>query len=169
MIPQALPESFLEKCTDAERIAVESWWQSLNDDSRSEIGVLLDRRNDSRAFIYADDDAGNRDWHVLPIVDDDLPSDDPRESEREWQLEHFQYLLDHPELVISPDSVVRTFGICVAHPAARRVAEHGELGCDFQCPVDDDGCPIRAFASTIRTAQLLRMDHTTLRTTWLCR
>ncbi len=169
MIPQALPELFLEKCTEAERIAVESWWQSLNDDSRSEVGVLLDRRNDSRAYIYADDEAGNRGWHDLPIVDDDLLSDDPQEYQREWQLEHFQYLLDHPELVISPDAVVRTFRICVAHPAARQVAVDRELACDFQCPVADDGCPIRAFASTIRIAKLLWMDHTTRRTTWLCR
>lgn len=169
MIRQPLPESFLEKCTDEERIAVESWWQSLNDDSRSDVGVLLDRRHDSRAYIFADDEAGNRGWHALPIVDDELPSDDPREYEREWQLEYFQHLLDHPELVIPPDAVVRTFRICVAHPEARRVAEDGELACDFECPVDHNGCPIRAFASTIKTAKLLKIDQKTRRTAWLCR
>lgn len=170
MIQQALPDTFLEKCTEQERADVESWWRSLNDSSRSDVGVLLDRRNDSRAYIYADDESGNRAWHVLPIGDDVLPFDDPREYEREWQLDYFQHLLDHPELVISQDAVVSTFHICVAHPEARRVATDGRLTCEFQCPVnDDDDCPIRAFASKIKTATLLKIDHTTRRTTWLCR
>jgi hypothetical protein len=169
MNQQALPGTFLEKCTAEERTDVESWWQSLNDDSRSDVGVLLDRRNDSRAYIYADDESGNRNWHVLPIGDEDLPFDDPQEYEREWQLEYFQHLLDHPELIISPDAVVRTFHICVAHPEARRVADVGKLTCAFQCPVDNDDCPIRAFASTIKTASLLKVGQKNRRTTWLCR
>ncbi|MCE9526155.1 MAG: hypothetical protein K8R36_08890 [Planctomycetales bacterium] len=169
MIKQALPYGFLDKCTDAERSDIETWWQSLHNDSQSDVRVLLDRRNDSRAYIYADDESGRRDWHVLPIGDDDLPFDDPEEYEREWQADYFQHLLDHPELAISPDAVVRTFHICTAHPAARRVAVDGELTSDFQCPVHDDDCPIRAFASTIKTARLLKMDPKTRHTTWLCK
>lgn len=168
MVQQALPETFLDKCTDAERSDIESWWQSLNDDSQSDVRILLDRRNDSRAYIYAGDDSGERDWHILPIGDDDLPFDDPQEYEREWQLDYFQHLLDHPELVLSRDAVIRTFHICTAHPAARRVATDGQLTCDFQCPVNDADCPIRAFASSITVATLLKMDPDTRRTTWLC-
>ena len=168
MSRQALPDAFLRKCTVDERVEVESWWQNLDDDSQSDVCVLLDRRNDSRAFVYADDDSGRRDWHVLPVGDEDLPFDDPRQYVRECEYEYFQHLLDHPELVIAPPVVIRTFHICVAHPEARRVAADGELTCDFQCPVNDVNCPIRNFASSIRIAMLLDIDHATQRSTWLC-
>lgn len=169
MPQQALPDAFLDKCTDRERSDVQAWWKTLNEDSRSDVRVLLDRRNDSRAYVYACDEAGRRGWHVLPIGDDDLPFDDPLDDEREWRLEYFQHLLAHPELVIGSQVEIRTFHICVSHPAARRVAAQGQLTCNFRCPVDDEECPIRRFSSTIKTATLLDMDPKTRRTTWLCR
>jgi hypothetical protein len=169
MTTPTLPEAFLEKCTPRERSEVESWWHTLSEHNRLEVHVLLDRRNGRRAFVYADDEQGQRNWHELPIGDDDLPFDDPQAYERQWRVDYFQHLLDHPELVISPDAVVRTFHICVDHAAARRVAANGRLTCDFRCPVADQACPIRRFATGIQSAaNLLQFDPATRLTTWLC-
>ena len=169
MIDATLPTEFLEKCSEDERAGVESWWRGLNNDSRSDVCMLLDRRNDSRAFVFCEDEQGNRAWHRLPLVDEDLPSDNPDDYEREWQLEHFEHLLAHPELMIASDAVIRTFHICTAHPAARQVVENGELAKSFSCPVGAVDCPIAKFAAKLhRRARLVGVEHKSNRTTWIC-
>jgi hypothetical protein len=114
------------------------------------------------------DEEGERVWHKLPIVDEDLPFDDPQEDVRESQLELFQHLLAHPEFQLGPDVVVRSFRICVDHPKARRVAETGYLTGDFRCPVNADDCPIRQFATRLSHGFLIGIDGRTRRTTWIC-
>jgi len=169
MTEALLPAEFLGKCSDQERADVQTWWGGLNNRSQSEVGVLLDRRNDSRAFVYCDDENGDRKWHELPVTDDDLPSDNSEDYEREWQLDQFEYLVAHPELMIGPDVVVRTFHICVDHPQARRVLTEGELTGDFCCPVGNQDCPIQRFAAKIKHAKLIASNPTTRRTIWACR
>jgi hypothetical protein len=162
------PHSFLDKCSDAERRDVELWWSGLPHSSRADVAVLLDRRQDSCAYVNCFDDEGERLWHKLPIVDEDLPFDDPQEDVRESQLELFQHLLAHPEFQLGPDVVVRSFRICVDHPDARRVAAAGKLTGDFRCPVNAADCPIRQVATKVRHAFLIGHDHSTRRTTWIC-
>jgi hypothetical protein len=165
---QSLPPEFLDKCSDAERRDVELWWAELPQSSRSDVAVLLDRRQDSCAYVNCADEEGERVWHKLPIVDEDLPFDDPQEDVRESQLELFQYLLAHPEFQLGPDVVVRSFHICVDHPEARRVAETGHLTGDFRCPVNAAECPIRQVAMKVKRAFLIGADGSTRRTTWIC-
>ncbi len=141
---QQLPGVFLQKCTHEEATEVQAWWDGLKDDSRSSVCVLLDQRHDSRAFVYGEDSDGKRRWHVLPVTDDRLPTDDPSTEQQEGQLEFFQYLLDHEEVIIPTEATLRTFHICVAHPAARRVRDDGQVTYNFQCPVEAADCPIRA-------------------------
>lgn len=167
MIQQSLPNEFLEKCSASEREEVESWWRGLNPESRTEVRVLLDRRNDSRAFVFSTDETGETTWRVLPIVDDDLPFDDPQVDEREWKIEYFQHLLAHPEQLLL-ETKVRTFYICVNHSRAREVAAEGQLSGHFICPAANTECPIQQFAGKIRQATLIHHDRETQRTTWIC-
>jgi hypothetical protein len=166
---RSLPEEFLAKCTDAEQRDVESWWSGLSHSSRTEVAVLLDRRQDSCAYVNCAKEDGSRIWRKLPIVDEELPFDDPEEAIRESRLELFQHLMAHPEFQLGPDVVVRTFHICVEHPEARSVAEKGHITGDFRCPVGDQGCPIRRFATNVQEAFLIGHDRSTRRTTWICR
>ena len=145
MRAQSLPPEFLDKCSDAERRDVELWWSTLPQSSPSDVAVLLDRCEDLARYVNCADEQGERVWHKLPIVDEDLPFDDPQEEVRESRLELFQHLLAHPEFQLGPDVVVRSFHICVDHPEARRVAETGHLTGDFRCPVNADECPIGLF------------------------
>ena len=168
MTRHALPDSFLKKCTATERSEVELWWQSLSGETRSDLYVLMDRRNDSRAFIYADDGTGDRDWRVLPIIDEGLLPEDAGPDQPDVQLEYFHHLLNHDDFVITPEMVVRSFRICVAHPEARCVVTTGALDCRFKCPIGDVACPIRKISSQIATATLLKVDDNIHLTTWLC-
>lgn len=168
MDPHSLPLEFLDKCKDDERREVELWWSALPLASRSDVAVLLDRRQDSCAYVNHTEEGGDRVWRKLPIVDEDLPFDDPQVDLRESQLELFQHLLAHPEFQLGPDVAVRSFHICVDHPDARRVVQKGELTRDFHCPVNAQECPIRQFATKVHHARLIEVDNTTRRTTWLC-
>ena len=96
MDPHLLPLEFLDKCNDGERREVELWWSGLPLASRSDGAVLLDRRQDSCAYVNHTDEDGGRVWRKLPIVDEDLPFDDPQVDMREAQLELFQHSLAHP-------------------------------------------------------------------------
>ena len=55
MIQQALPDAFLDKCTDAERSDIESWWQSLSNDSSESMRIgtkpAVDRSKPFQQFI----------------------------------------------------------------------------------------------------------------------
>lgn len=168
MTRQALPDSFLQKCTATERTEVEAWWQSLSGETRADLYILMDRRNHSRAFVYADDGTGHRDWHLLPIIDEGLLPDDAEQDQPDVQLEYFHHLLSHDDFVITPEMMVRSFRICVAHPEARHILATRALDCRFTSPVRDAACPILRISSQIATATLLKVNCTTRFTTWLC-
>ncbi len=66
-----LPCEFLDKCSDDERAEVQSWWSGLQEDSRNSICLLLDRRQDSRAFVFAAAEQGQAaQWRTLPLSDE---------------------------------------------------------------------------------------------------
>ena len=147
-----LPAEFLEKYTDDERAEVESWWGGLRDDSRNSVCVLLDRRQDARAFVFAAAEDGSvAEWRTLPLADEPWPADDDEDETKQQQLEFFQHLLDHEEMIIPTEATIRTFRICVDHPAARKVRSDGSVDCDFRCPIAAADCPIRGLFADGRT------------------
>ena len=106
-----LPPEFLDACSDDQRNDAGSWWASLEPASQTEIYVLLDTRNENRAFVFAADDAGERNWHTLPILDDALP-DERDDDDESWITELLHYRLDHEDFVMASDMKARTFHIC---------------------------------------------------------
>jgi hypothetical protein len=168
-MPSPLPLDFLEKCTAAERHQVLQWWESLSGESQGDVRVLLDRRQESIAYVYAKSESGELSWHTIPFIDDELPIDDDAENENEWQLDYFQHLLDHPELVIANDVVVRTFHICTQHLSAINVVKTCSIDHLFQCSDGNVNCPIARFAATIVVGKLIGFTTRGRRSVWLCR
>lgn len=95
-----------------------SWWESLS---------VLDRRWLRRRLRYRDD-------VVVARFDESDGDDDPVPSD------FYEYLVAHE--VFLDDG--RTFRICSAHPRARDALESGAIPHDFQCPLADAACPLRA-------------------------
>lgn len=164
-----LPDEFLSSCTDEERNDVARWWTDLEHSNRSEIALLLDRRRDSRAYVF---DSGNSKWQTIPIEHHHLESDDdPRDFEQERYNEWVQHVLDHPELTDNrdySDFTVRTFVICTDHPTALETQACGFVSNDFCCPNARD-CPIEHFAKPISFGILLTSSPSSPLTTWLCK
>ena len=165
-----LPSQFLESCSAQERKDVADWWADLDRTNQSEVAILLDHRGDSRAYVF--DDASSA-WQTIPIEHQHLESgDDPREFERERYNQWLQHVLDHPELTNNwdvTDFAVRTFHICVNHPAAVDARQRGLIYGDFVCPNNDGRCPISNFAKSISFGILLASEDDSTLTTWLCK
>jgi hypothetical protein len=168
-IMTTLPEDFLVKCTPTEREQVLAWWDSLSGNSQSDVRVLLDRRHDSLAYVYGRNDTGELAWHTIPFVDDELPIEDDTANENEWQLDYFQHLLDHPELSIENDVVVRTFHICTQHHSAILARKTGSLDQSFRCSDGNSNCPIARFVSTVESGKLIGYTTCGRRSVWLCK
>ena len=163
-----LPAEFLDACTAEQRADADLWWAELEPASQSEIYVLLDTRNDSRAFVFAADETGERSWHTLPIMYDEVPKDRDDDDDS-WITELVHYRLDHEDFVMASDLKVRTFHICSQHSSAHAVIATGEISADFRCSVCDPNCPMLPFASTLQRGKLLTRNQETDFTVWLCR
>ena len=163
-----LPPEFLDACSDDQRNDAGSWWASLEPASQTEIYVLLDTRNENRAFVFAADDAGERNWHTLPILDDALP-DERDDDDESWITELLHYRLDHEDFVMASDMKARTFHICSRHVAVREVLAKREISCDFCCSISDPNCPMLPIASMMGHGILLAHNPKTNYSVWLCR
>ncbi len=163
-----LPPEFLDGCSDDQRADADSWWDSLEPESQSEIYVLLDTRNENCAYVFAKDDEGQRNWHTLPILHDVLP-DETEDDDESWITELLHYRLDHEDFVMASDMKVRTFHICSRHAAVREVLAKREVFCDFRCSISAPNCPMLPIASTMRHGILLAHNPKTHYSIWLCR
>ncbi|MEL6107900.1 MAG: hypothetical protein AAFU85_17890 [Planctomycetota bacterium] len=130
--------------------------------------MLLDTRNENRAFVFAADDAGERTWHTLPVLHDALP-EERIDEEESWITELVHYRLDHEDFVMASDMKVRTFHICSRHAAVRDVLARGEISEDFRCSIADPDCPMLPIASVMRHGVLLAHHPKTNFSIWLCR
>ncbi len=87
-------------------------------------------------------------WHTIPFIDEELPFDDDAANENEWQLDYFQHLLDHPELVIAND--VSCSHVPHLHSAlsAINVVKTGLIDQLFQCSDGNVNCRLLALRQT---------------------
>ncbi|QEG41431.1 hypothetical protein [Roseimaritima ulvae] len=165
----SLPNGFLDKCSASERTQVERWWDTLKDNNRDDVRVLLDRRHDSLAYVYASDEHGNVDWHTIPFVDDELPIEDADDYENEWKLDYFHHLLDQPGFTLAQDVVVRTFHICSLHLSAINAHRNGIIDSSFNCSDGNPDCPIVRFMTDFDSARLIGYTSKSRRSVWLCK
>jgi hypothetical protein len=129
---------------DASDVA-RKWWATLSADDQSRVAQLWDERYEVEFFAPQPDDAGAVDrWEQVPAVHGGrfVPTDD--DGRGEWAPGYFEYLLQHPELVVAYDPTLRTFHIgCTQHAAARKCLTDGEVPASFECPLGQIGCPLR--------------------------
>lgn len=138
---------FFEKLPRSTREAARGWWEKLTDRDRAELQDLWDERQNSCAYARATTETGATEWRKLPIVvrgrffDADTPTNDELET---WNVDLYEFLLDHPEVKIVETFTERTFHFCTAHERAREVLKNGVIPADFVCPYDSGHCPMRA-------------------------
>jgi hypothetical protein len=163
-----MPESsarFLDALPHSARDAAHDWWSKLTDRDRAELQTLWDERQNSCAYAHATTETGAPEWRKLPIVvrgrffDADTPTNDELEA---WNVDLYEFLLDHPEVKIAETFTERTFHFCTAHEHAREVLKNGVLPADFICPFDAGDCPMRAILD-LKPGQSLKLEGVTAR------
>jgi hypothetical protein len=133
-IPPHLTRTF----AGVDQAAIAAWWAGLDEAHRQEMARLCDRRADSCFFGVVEDAS------ELPEVERGLCDEDDVRPVDEWAPGHFEYLLNHPELVLIWDQTERTFHTgCTAHADARACWQAGSVPNDFSCPFARTDCLMR--------------------------
>jgi len=114
---------------DVARQEIERWWVSLTEERREQVAHLCDERQDKCVFgIVGIDEVEVESGHFMP--DEEIQDDGDA-----WNQDRFDYLLNHPELVIAWEpSSGRVHHVCSAHAAALRCLVEGAVPKDLQCP-----------------------------------
>jgi|GEM_PF-2100893 len=129
-----VPPHLLQGFADIERADIEAWWRSLTNETRAQITQLCDERHEACLFgILGTEDAPEIETgHFLPGAEDPQQS---LQGEGAWNQDQFDYLMNHPELVVVWDPETRSLHIgCVAHFKARQCWQNMAVPADFSCP-----------------------------------
>lgn len=139
---ESLPEDLIP---DAQ-----TWWIGLSADDRDDLSRLCDARKEVFLFeTFSDGDDRPKVTGGKFIPHDDAV------GFSEWGEDYFQYLLDHPELVLVFEPQMRTFHIgCSRHIAARRCFVAGVVTDTFRCPFDSDRCLMHSLLNGRSTVKL---------------
>lgn len=133
-IPAQLTKAF----ADVDQDEIASWWSKLTDAHREEVAKLCDTRADSCFFGVVADES------ELPAVERGLCLEDDVRPVEDWKPDHFEYLINHPELVLIWDKSERTFHTgCTAHVDARACWKAREIPAHFVCPFERSDCLMR--------------------------
>lgn len=136
-------------------IIADDWWGGLTHADRDRLARLWDERLEVCFFAPQHDEDGRLDaWEQVPAVTGGrfVPHDD--DGRGEWLLDFFEYLLEHPELVLAYEPPLRTFHICTRHEATWACVAVGEVPVGFVCPVGEAACPMRR----LRGSRLKRVN-----------
>lgn len=133
-----IPAQLIRRFADVDQDAIAIWWSKLSDAHRDEIARLCDTRADTCFFGVVEDES------KLPKVERGLCDEDEVRPVEEWAPSHFEYLLNHPELVLIWDQTERTFHVgCTAHVAAQQCWANGLTPSSFSCPFARNDCLMR--------------------------
>ena len=134
----SIPTHLTQTFADVDQSAIAAWWAKLSDAHRTEITKLCDTRADTCFFGVVADES------ELPEVEHGLCDEDDVRPVDEWGPSHFEYLLNHPELVLIWDQTERTFHVgCTAHADAHACWKAGEVLAGFACPFAHADCLMR--------------------------
>lgn len=133
-IPTHLTQTF----ADVDQDAIAAWWSKLSGAHRDEVTRLCDTRAETCFFGVVADES------ELPDVERGLCDEDDVRPVDEWAASHFEYLLNHPELVLVWDPTERALHVgCTAHADARACWKSGEVPAGFTCPFAGSDCLMR--------------------------
>lgn len=134
--PLPVPKHLLRGLAQVGHAEIEEWWNSLPGATQEQVATLCDRRHESCIFgVLGSSDAPEVDHgHFLPDADD-------ASEVTPWNQDHFDYLMNYPELVVVWDPISRKLHVgCVAHADARGCWAMGRIPEGFQCPFDRADC-----------------------------
>jgi hypothetical protein len=118
------------------------WWATLSEDARLEFVQMWDARTDDTALCGTSDN-GSITWHEVPIELRGALIDEENDREhKQAKSQLLEYISNHEDIQFF--LLEKRFHICRAHTAARDVIRGGMLRADFECPVDEASCPMRA-------------------------
>lgn len=144
--PVPVPEALLEGFPDVERAQIERWWAGLTPETQVQMDGLCREHSDSCVFATLDHPKLMEHGRFLPD-EESGPDDDG------WEQDYFDYLVNHPMLVIAWDGQGKRFHVgCVAHPHARACWSRGQVPADFACPFQREAClmaPLRGRRWTV--------------------
>ncbi|MDY3557863.1 hypothetical protein R5W23_005514 [Gemmata sp. JC673] len=151
------PADLLALLSEDEKPHAQFWWDTLPAADRRRVAGLWDERLEVCFFAPQADESGRLDgWEQVPAVRGGqfVPAADDQRSD--WITGYFEYLLQHPELVLLYDPSHRRFHIgCNRHAAARACLSVGRVPGDFVCPRGAADCPL----TPLRGASLVRRRH----------
>lgn len=134
--PLPVPKHLLRGLPEVDHAEIEEWWNSLPEPTKEQVATLCDRRHESCIFgVLGPNEAPEvTRGHFLPDADD---SGEPTS----WNQDHFDYLMNYPELVVVWDPIDRRVRVgCVAHADARECWAAARIPEKFQCPFDRTDC-----------------------------
>ena len=139
---EMMPGSLLESLDVSQRLEAEAWGSLLPDTARRDFTGMWDQRAEDTAWAgYLDGE--HPVWQELPIeLVGELTDDDANFEHEELKQSLLEYINNHEEVQFF--LVERSFHICRAHAAARKVLRQGYLPAGFTCPLGDSDCPMRA-------------------------
>ena len=139
-----IPPDLLAALPEGAASAARKWWATLEADDRVRLAGLWDRRLEVRFFEPQADDEGKVDrWSQIPVVECGRFVPHDNDGRLEWQPGYFEYLLQHPELVVAYEPPRRTFHMgCTIHEAARECVRVGIVPSGFDCPLELEECPL---------------------------
>ena len=106
-----IPPQLIEGFPEVAREEIEAWWFSLTAERQSQVQRLFDEREDKCVFgIIGSEDADVEIEHgqFMP------GADEPDEGEA-WQQDRYEYLVNHPELIIAWDMRSTKISTSVPH------------------------------------------------------
>jgi hypothetical protein len=146
-----LPADLLAAVSEASVAALREWWSALSDEDRCRIGGLWDERLEVRFFSPQVDETGRLDeWDQVPEVTEGSFVDDADcEDVKQNEVDYFDFLLSHPDLVLAYEPVGRTFHIgCTQHATAKACLAAGVVPATFICPLREFFCPLERLRGT---------------------
>ena len=149
-MPITVPKHLLLGLAEVDQSEIELWWSSLPDETKEQVTMLCDQRQASCFFgVTGKSDAPKLEGgHFLP------ESDNVNDDGQLWDQDRFEYLMNHPELVVVWDTETRKVHIgCIAHINAQKCWRNGVVPHDFDCPFEHDDClmsPLRGRSITFR-------------------
>ena len=128
--PMTLPLLFREALSDAGMLAIDDWWEHLDERSRSE---ALDLWYECR----------NSDADLAVRVEARFADDQEENGTDYWHSDYYDYLVNHEIYLFKMPGI----HICTRHPVAAAAVRAGTIPHNFCCPFQSADCPMRRILS----------------------
>ena len=121
-----LPLLFREALSDAGMLAIDDWWDHLDEQSRSEA-------------LHLWHECRNSDANLSVRVEARFVDEQEEDSAEFWHSDYYDYFVNHEVYLFKMPGI----HICTRHPLAAAAIRTGTVPHDFCCPFESAECPMR--------------------------